>query len=553
MKPKIDLILLGPRDGNIQWSLGEIRITEPTPCAVAKMVREFVYGSEANAWLFWDPDLGSPDAGLVEQALALPGDLWHAGLLLGMGKQPDLLNCASPTWMLNRDPDLDIVGTSWRLSLRACLVRTEVLRQIGGPRPGFEGLEAASLEMGHRCVTRGVLPRHVPWLLPSPPSTIPKVQLSRADELRFMHYRFGRFWSHWALLRAVWTGRIGLATAARTRKRVYSEAAPAEPLPYVRVNGISATKPAFGPVTVLIPTVDRYPYLRVLLNQFREHTIRPLEIIIVDQTAAERRDTTLAQDFKDLPLHVIYLDKAGQCSSRNTGLGIARGDFILLIDDDDEIPANLIESHLENLQRFNADVSCGVANEVGAGALPENFTLIRHADVFPANNSLIRREVLEGSGLFDLAYEKGARADHDLGMRIYLSGALMVLNPEITVLHHHAPQGGLRTHKARVITYARSRNSILIRQLPPPTEIYLARRFFSEEQVREMLWQHVVGTFSIRGGIGRKLLKVIAGFVFLPSTLWQVSKKYKIATDMLSRYPSIPRMSETPALHVETR
>ena len=114
-------------------------------------------------------------------------------------------------------------------------------------------------------------------------------------------------------------------------------------------------------------------------------------------------------------------------------------------------------------------------------------------DVFPTNNTLARREALERSGLFDLAYDHGARADGDLGMRVYLSGSVMMLEPAISVLHHHAPRGGLRAHGARVVTYASSRRRITHRHLPEVTEIYRSLRYFSERQVRETIVQSAVG------------------------------------------------------------
>ena len=59
-------------------------------------------------------------------------------------------------------------------------------------------------------------------------------------------------------------------------------------------------------MTVLIPTIDRYPYLEVLLENLRTQTVRPVEIIVVDQTRPERRRTDLADRFTDLPLRIIY-------------------------------------------------------------------------------------------------------------------------------------------------------------------------------------------------------------------------------------------------------
>jgi glycosyltransferase involved in cell wall biosynthesis len=300
---------------------------------------------------------------------------------------------------------------------------------------------------------------------------------------------------------------------------------------------------------VLIPTLDRYSYLRTLLAQLRQQTIKPLEIVIVDQTARERRDHKLAIDFADLPLEIIYRDQTGQCSSRNEGLRRVRGDYVLFIDDDDEVPPTLIADHLLSLARFRADVSSGVAEEVGAATERPSSIVPRLSDVFPTNNTLVRREVLEKSGLFDLAYERGQRADGDLGMRVYLSGALMILDPQISVLHHHAPSGGLRAHKARVITYASSRQRLGHRQLPSATEIYLARRYFTTRQVREMIWLGILGTFSIHGSAAKKMLKIVAGLIYLPHTIWRVKQHCRQAERMLQQFPKIPGLEARTANH----
>src|SRR5439155_11865139 len=203
---------------------------------------------------------------------------------------------------------------------------------------------------------------------------------------------------------------------------------------------------------------------------------------------------------------------------------------------------DLIELHLRTLVEFGVEVSSGVADEVGAGPLPAEFSLLRASDVFPTNNTMIRREVLGHSGLFDLAYTRGQRADGDLGMRIYLTGARMVLNSDISVLHHHAASGGLRKHKARAVTYASSRKRLVDRNLPTPTEIYLGNRYFSEVQVREKVWLRVLGTFSARGGRFRKATKICVSAILLPHTLGVIRKNWKKATALLDEFPQIPEV-----------
>ncbi len=539
---RVDLVWSGSAEGAPRWSLGTVYATEGTVAALHQKVEEVLQDSSAEYLLFWDSALGHPDERSVRAALSRPGDLWHAGLKLGQGGRPRLLNAVSPTWMLNRDPDPDQEATSWRVSLRACLVRTAVLRSLGQIRPTFKSLDAAALELGHRCVFRGALTRHLPTLVPgaAPPTS---ASLPLEDEARFVLHRSGRFWMRWALVRAVLTG-TPWGQVHRALRSVRSDPRFKEPEPYRRPDPEAEHSPEDARVTVLIPTIDRYPYLRNLLTQLGQQTLRPAEVIIVDQTPAAERDLKLVEDFPALPLQVYHLEEAGQCTSRNLGLARASGDYVLLLDDDVEIAPTFVEDHLRSLARHGAHASCGVIDEVGAGPRPSQFNLLRVSEVFPAGNTLLPREVLRRSGLFDLAYNRGARADGDLGMRVYLSGALIVLNPGIPVLHHRAPRGGLRAHRARVVTYASSRTQLWHRHIPSATEVYLARRYFSAEQVREMLWLRALGTLSIRGPWFLKLAKIGVGLVLLPNTLLRLAQRYEQAVQMSKRYPEIPTLPD---------
>src|SRR4029434_5325064 len=305
MNRQIDLVWLGSQEEGPDWPLGEVWPTEPTPLALHQRVLERLPGSKAEAWLFWDRQFGLPSPEVVAKALTLPGDLWHAGLLLAMGGKPRLIDLIAATWMLNCDPAVTFAATSWRLSLRACLVRTEALRQLGDVHPQFRTLEGASLEMGHRYVVRGGLTRHLPALAPGVRVRVPP-QLPFEDELRFVYHGFGRFWSRWAWLQAVLTREVSLGTAWRAQRAVYQNPAPAKPGPCAHAEADSNFDPQSARVSVLIPTLDRNPYLRKLLDQLRRQTVSPLDIVVIDQTAIERRDMGIADDFGDLPLRLIY-------------------------------------------------------------------------------------------------------------------------------------------------------------------------------------------------------------------------------------------------------
>ncbi|MDZ4778969.1 MAG: glycosyltransferase [Planctomycetia bacterium] len=500
--------------------------------------------ADVEGVLCWCADQRPPLEESVLRAWRRPGDVWHAGLRLGMGGLPASIDFVHPTWTLNRDPDAHLEATSWRVSLRACLLRCDVIRKLGALDERFASLDAAALDFGHRCLTAGAFTRHLPWLVDDN-ARAPSPYIAADDAFLFILNRFGAKWTRWALLRASLTGELSPVAAVRLYRRLRGIRSQAQPgALHVPENSAHLRRPDDARVSVIVPTVDRYPYLRVLLKQLRTQSVPPHEIIVVDQTAEDRREPGMYEEFGDLPLTVHFQDRPGQCSSRNWAIRESTGDFLLFLDDDDEVEDSLIARHLTSIERWSADVSSGVADEVGAGPLPENFRQIRLSDVFPTNNSMLRREVLRTSGLFDLAYERGQRADGDLGTRIYLTGAVMVLNPTISVLHHHAPSGGLRKHKARVQTYAASRQSLWVRQLPSATEFYLGARYFTPRQRRESGWIRVLGTFSVRGSIGRKAAKAFISAVNLPGTLRAFRKRRDEASAMCQRFPDIPTLPE---------
>ncbi len=91
---------------------------------------------------------------------------------------------------------------------------------------------------------------------------------------------------------------------------------------------------------------------------YAEHTIVPHEIIVVDQTPQSER-ISICQDLADCLPCWINLNSWPNARLRNEGLKQASGDFILFVDDDDEVPPDLIERHLKNLLLL---LQCSVSN-----------------------------------------------------------------------------------------------------------------------------------------------------------------------------------------------
>lgn len=543
---QVDLLYFPGGDRTaVKWALGTTRVLPNRPAQCAPVIDAWLETTRAEYVLFWHRDLPVPDDLILSNVSELPGDVWHAGLRLGVAGLPRSTDFVRPTWMFSRDPDQSIVATSWRISLRACLARTEVLRQLGGMDARFETIEAAGLDMGHRYLANGAIVRHVPQLV-SPNATAIETRLKPYDELRFVRNQYGRQWVYWAAIRALASKWSALAVA-RALLRLQGAPPHPSPAPYCLTRDEEAPVDRarwHDRISVLIPTIERYGYLRNELAQLQDQTIRPRDIIVVDQTAPAERDPELLREFAHLPLHYIPQSTTGQCTAWNAAAQAARGDYLLFLGDDaDRLTPDFLERFVHRFEHSGADMVASVVDEVGAGPPPPSCRFQRVSDIFPI--AMVKRDLLRRTGLMDFAYDRAKRADGDLGMRCYLAGALMMLDPTIRPVHHRAPSGGLRKHGVRVITHSTSRRSIRQRHLPSASEIYLTLRYFGARQLREELWIRTFSSWTATGGRMMRLSKLAFGIVCLPDTLLQMRREYRIACRMLQQYPQIPTLDDS--------
>lgn len=536
---EIELISIGgPRDQS--WPHGSAQITGTQVDEVADALAQV----RADAVLCLTAAAPVPEPDLLERLLAGPADVWHAGLRLGLGGHPRVLDYVQPQWMLTTPVDPSAEVTSPLLSLRAVLIRRTVLEQLGGLDRSFTTLSGAGLEAGVRWTRAGALIRHVPELVPV--GTEPCTPPSQVDGLRIILGQFGRKWAIWALGRSIRHREISAGEIRSALGVIRDNPPPAAPhyrTPHQNSGDTQRT------VSVILPTIDRYSYLEPLLHQLSGQTRPPHQVLIVDQTPHDRRRDDLSLVAPRLPVEIHALDTPGQSTARNLAIGHATGEALLFIDDDDEIPDDLIEQHLLRLSP-GVDAICGGVDDATAGPPPPGFRHRRASDVFPTNNTLLRREALTRSGLFDPVFDRGPRADRDIGTRLHLSGAMMVYDPSVMIFHHHAPAGGLRTHGARRVTRASARRSLTVRHLPALTELYIGMRYYTRRQQQEMRLLRMLSALSGEGQRNQRAMRMVVQASLQPSTYRHILRTEREARRLMSNRPEIPSLPappETPA------
>lgn len=133
-------------------------------------------------------------------------------------------------------------------------------------------------------------------------------------------------------------------------------------------------------VSIIVPVFNVEKYLPKCLDSILAQTHHQLEVILIDDGSTDG-SSHLADEYslKDKRIRVIHQDNGGVSVARNVGLDMATGDFVAFMDGDDWVDVNWIESQLETLKKWDADIAvCGCELVYKNARQREDFTLIQN-------------------------------------------------------------------------------------------------------------------------------------------------------------------------------
>ena len=215
-------------------------------------------------------------------------------------------------------------------------------------------------------------------------------------------------------------------------------------------------------LSVILPTYKRDKILCEVLNQLLDQNTLPLEIIVIDQTKNHDPDTQviLTNLIRENKIKYIYQDLPHANMARNRGVREAKGEIILILNDDILIDRNLIWTHYANYKDPTlAAVSGQVLKKAeeatdklpsryyrkftGWTYFPLNFS--KRVEVINLNacNLSMRREIFIEVGGFDENFIKTYFDDTDLSLRVYnlclKKGLKTIHDPEASLIHLMEP------------------------------------------------------------------------------------------------------------------
>lgn len=104
-------------------------------------------------------------------------------------------------------------------------------------------------------------------------------------------------------------------------------------------------------ISIVIPTHNRYDYLKMAVDSALSQTLPPHEIIIVDDCSDPNVKKKINERWADNPLIRLHFlsEKSGVSLARNIGKELSSGDFLLFLDDDDMLLPDMLEKSLEEM------------------------------------------------------------------------------------------------------------------------------------------------------------------------------------------------------------
>ncbi|WP_242206352.1 glycosyltransferase family 2 protein [Aestuariivivens insulae] len=292
-------------------------------------------------------------------------------------------------------------------------------------------------------------------------------------------------------------------------------------------------------VSVVIPTLNRYHYLKAVLEDLEQQDYQNFEVIVVDQSTPFDADFYKAFN---LDIQLIRQEEKALWLARNTAIKRAKGTLIALSEDDVRVQPDWISNHLKCLDFFGAEVSAGVFYPAGK-SIPKARSFFAVASQFATGNAMLYKHVFKTVGLFDRQFEKQRMGDGEFGLRVYLSGIKSVSNPKASCVDVKAGTGGLR----ELGSWDAFRPSKFFAPRPIPSVLYFYRRYFGNAAARLALLRTVpLSIFPYQFKKHRPLLVVgaIISVLILPVVCFQVFSSWRLSSRKLKQGPLIESLND---------
>ena len=201
--------------------------------------------------------------------------------------------------------------------------------------------------------------------------------------------------------------------------------------------------------SLIIPVYNRPQEVNELLQSLTTQSDKNFEVIIVEDGSVEKCETIVYSYSDKLSVSYHFIPNGGPGQARNYGAGMAKGDYLIVLDSDCILPKDYIRSAKEELASSLADAFGG------PDRASENFTPVQKAINYSMTSFFTTGGIRGGKKKIDKFYPRsfnmGIRKDVyqklggfskmrfgediDFSIRIYEAGYKVCLFPSAWVYH----------------------------------------------------------------------------------------------------------------------
>lgn len=188
-------------------------------------------------------------------------------------------------------------------------------------------------------------------------------------------------------------------------------------------------------VSIIIPVYNAEKYISRCIDSIISQTYKKWEIIAIDDGSQDDSIGILMDYQRSMPekIHVFTQQNRGVAYTRNLGVQLGSGEYIMFVDNDDYIDVSYVEEYVNEIERTkNNCVIGGFRRENSSGTIikkfiPTNMCSVYTDDLMPWAR-IMRRDFLISNGIKFM--------DNSIGEDVYFNFLMLSKTKKISVINN---------------------------------------------------------------------------------------------------------------------
>jgi len=183
---------------------------------------------------------------------------------------------------------------------------------------------------------------------------------------------------------------------------------------------------------IIIPCYNQLPFTKRCIESIQKNTHYPYRLILIDNGSSDDTHEFLKQVKNALVIHNKY--NLGFPKAINQGLEKANAPYIVLLNNDVEVPENWLTSLIEVLEK---DEQLGAVGPASSSPFQEQFYNGHWGGEYLSFFCVVfKKECIDEVGQLDENFGLGQGEDQDYAIRMKKKGWLFTVNRNVIVKHH---------------------------------------------------------------------------------------------------------------------